>query len=105
MALYYSDIKYICRRSFFRYVPAYSTRLKYENNIWHVLPANPSDPMESIDPVWTESFWNTIGLRVYKVESALYDRLVLAGGIFVTFASYLAVVVARTHLSKAIKRD
>lgn len=70
-----------------------------------MLPANPTDSMESIDPVWTESFWNTIGLRVYKVESALYDRLVLAGGVFVTFASYLAVVVARTYLAKAIKCD
>ncbi|KAJ4764059.1 Nicastrin [Rhynchospora pubera] len=94
-----------CVISTTRYVPAYSTRLKYENNIWHVLPANPSDPMESVDPVWTESYWNTIGLRVYKVESPLYDRLVLAGGVFVTFASYLAVVIARTQLAKVVKRD
>ncbi|KAF3331598.1 nicastrin [Carex littledalei] len=94
-----------CVVSTTRYVPAYSTRLRYENNIWHVLPANPTDSMESVDPVWTESFWNTIGLRVYKVESALYDRLVLAGGVIVTFASYLAVVVTRTYLAKAIKRD
>ncbi|KAJ3699369.1 hypothetical protein LUZ61_003074 [Rhynchospora tenuis] len=95
----------VCVISTTRYVPAYSTRLKYENNIWNVLPANPSDPMESVDPVWTESYWNTIGLRVYKVENALYDRLVLAGGICVTFASYLAVVIARTQLAKVLKRD
>ncbi|KAJ3694869.1 hypothetical protein LUZ60_000246 [Juncus effusus] len=94
-----------CVVSTTRYVPAYSTRLKYENNIWNVLPEDSADPMGSVDPVWTESYWNTIGLRVYKVDSKSYDRAVLAGGIFVTFASYLAIVVSRTFLAKAVKLD
>ncbi|BBH02731.1 Zn-dependent exopeptidases superfamily protein, partial [Prunus dulcis] len=33
------------------YVPAYSTRLKYESGTWIVLPSNNSDPMGLVDAV------------------------------------------------------
>uniref|UniRef100_M8AVU5 Nicastrin n=1 Tax=Aegilops tauschii TaxID=37682 RepID=M8AVU5_AEGTA len=88
-----------------RYVPAYSTRLKFEDNAWHVLPANSSDPMGAADPVWTESYWNTISLRVYAVQSTTSDRLILLAGLAVTAASYLGVVVGRAYISKITKRD
>lgn len=88
-----------------RYVPAYSTRLKYESGIWDVLPADSSDPMGMLDPVWTESFWDVIGLRVYTVQDTGYDHLVLAGGIAVTVSAYVAIVVARAFITKALKRD
>ncbi|KAK3159038.1 hypothetical protein QOZ80_2AG0144890 [Eleusine coracana subsp. coracana] len=94
-----------CVISTTRYVPAYSTRVKFEGNVWQVLPANSSDPMSAADPVWTESFWNTIGLRVYAVQSTAYDWIVLLTGVSITAASYLAVVVGRTYISKVIKRD
>ncbi|GAY32526.1 hypothetical protein CUMW_273860 [Citrus unshiu] len=45
-----------------RYVLAYSTRLTFESGTWNVLPPNSSDSMGSVDPVSTESNWNTIGL-------------------------------------------
>ncbi|XP_072977133.1 nicastrin [Typha angustifolia] len=94
-----------CVKSTTRYIPAYSTRLKFVDNSWHVLPANSSDTMGAVDPVWTESFWNTIGLRVYTVQSATYDRFVLLGGVTVTIASYVMVIVARASLAKAMKHD
>ncbi|KAK3155217.1 hypothetical protein QOZ80_2BG0200390 [Eleusine coracana subsp. coracana] len=94
-----------CVISTTRYVPAYSTRVKFEDNVWQVLPANSSDPMSAADPVWTESFWNTIGLRVYAVQSTAYDWIVLLTGASITAASYLAVAVGRTYISKVIKRD
>lgn len=89
----------------FRYVPAYSTRLKFENNLWQVIPSTSSDLLGAADPVWTESFWNTIGLRVYTVQSANYDRLILIGGIGVTVASYIAIIVTKVFLAKAVKND
>lgn len=89
----------------YRYVPAYSTRLKYDSGTWQVLPPNSSDPMGKLDPVWTESNWNTIGLRVYTVQDAAYDRLVLLGGIIVTVLAYLAIVLTRAYIAKALKQD
>ncbi|THU47345.1 hypothetical protein C4D60_Mb09t14510 [Musa balbisiana] len=94
-----------CVISTTRYVPAYSTRLKIEDNLWHVIPASTLDPMGSVDPVWTESFWNTIGLRVYMVQSGTYDRLILVGGIGVTVASYIVTIVTKSFLAKAVKND
>uniref|UniRef100_A0ACD5ZEA0 Uncharacterized protein n=1 Tax=Avena sativa TaxID=4498 RepID=A0ACD5ZEA0_AVESA len=94
-----------CVVSTTRYVPAYSTRLKFEDNAWHVLPVNLSDPMGAADPVWTESYWNTISLRVYAVQSTSSDWLVLLAGLSVTAVSYLGVIVGRTYISKITKRD
>ncbi|WOL20134.1 nicastrin [Canna indica] len=94
-----------CVVSTTRYIPAYSTRLKIEDNTWRVIPASSSDLMGSVDPVWTESFWNTIGIRVYTVQSATYDRLILIGGLGVTVASYVAILVSKAFLAKAMKND
>ncbi|KAL6001283.1 hypothetical protein ACLOJK_007015 [Asimina triloba] len=75
-----------------RYVPAYSTRLKFEGESWHLLPAIDSDAMGIVDPVWTESFWNTLSLRVYTVQSSAYDRFILVLGIGITIAAYAAII-------------
>lgn len=88
-----------------RYVPAYSTRLKYESGTWIVLPANATDPMEVLDPIWTESNWDAIGLRVYQVQDASYDRLVFLGGIAITVLAYLLILTARAIIMKALKQD
>jgi nicastrin len=61
--------------------------------------------MGLVDPVWTESNWNTIGIRVYTVQIAAYDRVVLLGGITLTILAYLAIAVTRTFVAKATKRD
>ncbi|WVZ07497.1 hypothetical protein V8G54_020843 [Vigna mungo] len=100
-----TDGKGVCVLSTTRYVPAYSTRLKFESGVWNVLPPNSSEKMGVVDPVWTESNWNSIGMRVYTVQNAAYDRLVLFGGITLTIISYLAIATARTLFSKAMKRD
>lgn len=89
----------------YRYVPAYSTRLKFDSGTWKVLPPNSTDPMGMLDPVWTESNWNTIGLRVYTVQDPAYDRLVLLGGVAVTVLSYFAIVLTRAYITKALKQD
>lgn len=70
-----------------------------------MLPANASDPMGAVDPVWTESFWDTIGLRVYKVQSPSYDRFVLLVGVAITVASYIGVIATKALFIKALKRD
>ncbi|KAG4920374.1 Nicastrin [Glycine soja] len=100
-----TDGKGVCVLSTTRYVPAYSTRLKFESGVWNVLPPNSSDKMGVVDPVWTESNWNTIGMRVYTVQNAAYDRLVLFGGITLTVFAYLAIATARAFFNKAMKRD
>ncbi|WJX36963.1 hypothetical protein P8452_24789 [Trifolium repens] len=100
-----TDGKGVCTLSTTRYVPAYSTRLKFESGVWNILPLNSSDKMGLVDPVWTESNWNTIGIRVYTVQIAAYDRVVLLGGITLTILAYLAIAVTRTFVAKATKRD
>lgn len=88
-----------------RYVPAYSTRLKFESGSWKVLPPNSSDPMGMVDPVWTESNWDAIGLRVYTVQDSTYDHFVLLGGISITVLAYVAIVTTRTFITKTLKQD
>ncbi|XP_031397601.1 nicastrin isoform X2 [Punica granatum] len=100
-----TDQKGVCVISTTRYVPAYSTRLKYESGTWIVLSANASDPMDVLDPIWTESNWDAIGLRVYRVQDASYDRLVLLGGTAITVFAYLVILTARTIITKAMKQD
>ncbi|XP_077241148.1 Zn-dependent exopeptidases superfamily protein [Tasmannia lanceolata] len=100
-----TDGKGVCAISTTRYVPAYSTRLKFEDGFWNVLPPNTSDAMGVVDPVWTESFWGTIGLRVYTVQSSTYDHFVLLAGFVVTLAAYLATIVSRAFFMKALKQD
>ncbi|XP_008457115.1 nicastrin isoform X1 [Cucumis melo] len=94
-----------CVISTTRYIPAYSTRLKFESGYWSVLPPNSSDHLGAVDPVWTESNWNTIGLRIYTIQAAAYDRFVLLGGITTTILAYFAIVAVRSSIIKALKRD
>lgn len=100
-----TDGKGVCVVSTTRYVPAYSTRLKYESGGWTLLPYNSSDIMIMEDPVWTESNWDTIGIRVYMVQDATYDYLILALGIVITLLAYLLIVIVRTLIRKALKQD
>ncbi|XP_042017949.1 nicastrin isoform X2 [Salvia splendens] len=97
--------KGVCVISSTRYVPAYSTRLKYEPEGWKVLASNSSDMMGIKDPVWTESNWDMIQVRVYTVQDGAYDRVILLLGIVVTLLAYLLIVVGRTLVRKALKRD
>lgn len=100
------DGKGECVMSTTRYIPAYSTRLKYDSSgTWSVLPPNSSDQMGVTDPIWTESNWNIISLRVYSVQGASYDHLVLMAGVAVTALSYLIIVVIKTFIAKALKQD
>ncbi|XP_031491630.1 nicastrin [Nymphaea colorata] len=96
--------KGVCVISTTRYVPAYSTRLKFENG-WRLVATNAEDPLGEVDPVWTESFWNSIGLRAYKVQSQTYDQLILWVGIALTISSYVAILAAKAALRKSLKRD
>lgn len=98
-----SDGKGECVISTTRYVPAYSSRLKFETDRWTVLPSNSTG--EVLDPVWTESNWDRIGVRVYTVQDAAYDRFVLLLGVAVTVLSYLAIWMSKAFIAKAMKRD
>lgn len=94
-----------CVVSTTRYVPAYSTRLKYADGAWTILPQNTSDSMGMVDPVWTESNWNTIGVQVYRVQHSAYDNAVLVAGITVTTLAYIGIMVAKSFITKALKQD
>ncbi|CAN8279000.1 unnamed protein product [Cochlearia groenlandica] len=94
-----------CVVSTTRYVPAYSTRLKYNDGAWTILPQNTSDPMGMVDPVWTESNWNTISVHVYTIQHSVYDNAVLIAGITVTTFAYIAILVTKSFISKALKQD
>ncbi|XP_051147065.1 nicastrin [Andrographis paniculata] len=97
------DGKGVCVISTTRYVPAYSTRLKYESGGWTVLPIGNASNVE--DPVWTESNWDAINVRIYTIQSTTYDHLILALGIGVTVISYILIEAGRTMIRKALKQD
>lgn len=61
--------------------------------------------MGAKDPVWTESNWDMIMVRVYTMQDETYDRVILVLGIIVTLVAYLLIVVGRTLVRKALKRD
>ncbi|CAH8268399.1 unnamed protein product [Arabidopsis lyrata] len=94
-----------CVVSTTRYVPAYSTRLKYNDGAWTILPQNSSDSMGMVDPVWTESNWDTIRVHVYTVQHAAYDNAVLVAGITVTTLAYIGILAAKSIITKALKQD
>ncbi|XP_010426885.1 PREDICTED: nicastrin [Camelina sativa] len=94
-----------CVVSTTRYVPAYSTRLKYNDGAWTILPQNSSDSMGMVDPVWTESNWDTIRVRVYTVQHSAYDNTVLVAGITVTTLAYIGILAAKSLITKALKQD
>ncbi|XP_006403782.2 nicastrin isoform X2 [Eutrema salsugineum] len=94
-----------CVVSTTRYVPAYSTRLKYDDGAWTILPQNTSDSMGMVDPVWTESNWNTIRVHVYTVQHSVYDNAVLVAGITVTTLAYIGILVAKSFITKILKQD
>ncbi|CAE6076013.1 unnamed protein product [Arabidopsis arenosa] len=94
-----------CVVSTTRYVPAYSTRLKYNDGAWTILPQNSSDSMGMVDPVWTESNWDTIRVHVYTVQHAAYDNAVLVAGIIVTTLAYIGILAAKSIITKALKQD
>ncbi|EOA23584.1 hypothetical protein CARUB_v10016780mg [Capsella rubella] len=94
-----------CVVSTTRYVPAYSTRLKYNDGAWTILPQNSSDSMGMVDPVWTESNWDTIRVRVYTVQHSAYDNAVLVAGITVTTLAYIGIMATKSLITKALKQD
>ncbi|XP_052193080.1 nicastrin isoform X2 [Diospyros lotus] len=100
-----TDGKGVCVVSTTRYVPAYSTRLKYESESWKVLAPNSSDSIGMVDPVWTESNWDVIRLRLYTKQDSSYDWIVLLAGFSVTVLAYLAIVITRALINKALKMD
>lgn len=66
---------------------------------------NSSDPMSMADPVWTESNWDVIGLRVYTRQDSAYDHLILLAGVGITGFSYLAIEIIKSIVTKTLKRD
>ncbi|CAD5325620.1 unnamed protein product [Arabidopsis thaliana] len=94
-----------CVVSTTRYVPAYSTRLKYNDGAWTILPQNSSDSMGMVDPMWTESNWDTLRVHVYTVQHSAYDNAVLVAGITVTTLAYIGILAAKSIITKALKQD
>ena len=86
-----------------RYVPAYSTCLTYESNSWKVISIQPNDTMGKVDPVWTERFWKTLGVRVYLQHNPFFDELILLSGLVVTLGSFLAILSTKAFFMKALK--
>uniref|UniRef100_A0A7N0TBR3 Nicastrin n=1 Tax=Kalanchoe fedtschenkoi TaxID=63787 RepID=A0A7N0TBR3_KALFE len=97
--------KGVCVASTTRYVPAYSTRLKFEAGAWNLMEHDSSDSMGTVDPVWTESNWDAIEIRVYRVQNAEYDRFVLFGGISVTVLTFILILSTEAFFTKTLKRD
>eukprot|EP00250_Pteridium_aquilinum_P005740 c15793_g1_i1 orf=779-2905(-) len=97
------DHKGVCVHSTTRYVPAYSTRLRYGASGWLVIPAASGDKMGEADPVYTESYWKVLGVRVYTKESSSFDALILITGIGVTVGSFFIILNTKSVFRKRLK--
>ncbi|KAG6547977.1 hypothetical protein Mapa_010799 [Marchantia paleacea] len=93
-----------CIMSTTRFVPAYSPRLQFEAASWKVVAAEPGDTMSEMDPVWTESFWKSISVRLYLRESSSQDELILGVGTALTVGSFFAVFFTKAVFHKRLKR-
>lgn len=100
-----ADHKGRCIVSTTRYVPAFSPRLGYdESSGWQLLPLETGDTMGAADPVYTESYWSTIGLQVYLQESSWFDEMVLFLGVSITAFSFFAIICTKAVFQKRLKR-
>lgn len=61
--------------------------------------------MGMVDPVWTESNWDTLRVHVYTVQHSAYDNAVLVAGITVTTLAYIGILAAKSIITKALKQD
>ncbi|KAG0267337.1 hypothetical protein BG011_006754 [Mortierella polycephala] len=68
-----------------------------EDNSYYILDAS--------KPVWTESTWDPVGLRLFDVISPTAQYVELATGIVLTVVSIGAVWYARRFLRKTLKED
>lgn len=84
-------------------MPAYSTRLQYGTSGWQVTAARSGDKMGEVDPVFTESYWKVLGVRIYTKESSIFDGLVLFMGVLITVTSFFATLSAKAAFRKRLK--
>lgn len=87
-----------------RYVPAYSPRLRFQQYWWELLPLEADDKMGAADPVYTESFWNSLSIRAYQQEGYWYEEFILFIGVCVTFISIISIFTSTSFLRKRLKR-
>lgn len=93
-----------CVVSTTRYVPAYSTRLQYGSTGWLVVPAASGDKMGEVDPIFTESYWKSLEVKVYTTENSFFDCLILAFGVAITVGSFFTILSVKALLRKRLKR-
>lgn len=98
-----AEHKGVCVHSTTRYVPAYSTRLQYGASGWRVIPAMSGDIMGNADPVYTESFWKVLGVRVFLKESSTFEAWILIMGMALTAVSFVIILSAKSAFRKRLK--
>ncbi|GJP48958.1 hypothetical protein CLOM_g8227 [Closterium sp. NIES-68] len=93
-----------CLVSSTTYIPALSPRLAFNVTHWTITPPRPGSHGDMVDPVWTESFWQHLGLRSYLVDDPIWDVSILFGG--VVWVAVLCVLMswADKTVTKKLKR-
>ncbi|KAF9186718.1 hypothetical protein BGZ51_001800 [Haplosporangium sp. Z 767] len=87
-----------CMVSLTRYHDAIGAGIsRAEDNSYYILDAS--------KPVWTESTWDPVGLRLFDVISPAAQYVELAVGIVLTLVSIGAVWYSRRFLRKTLKED
>ncbi|KAI5082078.1 hypothetical protein GOP47_0001821 [Adiantum capillus-veneris] len=98
-----TEHKGVCVHSTTRYVPAYSTRLQFAASGWRVVPAVSGDVMGNADPVYTESYWKVLGVRVFTTESSTFDAWILIAGMAITTGSFVISLFGKSAFRKRLK--
>ncbi|KAH7352865.1 hypothetical protein KP509_19G068000 [Ceratopteris richardii] len=95
--------KGVCVHSTTRYVPAYSTRLHYTASGWQTLPPSSTDVLGNVDPVYTESYWRVLGVRIFMKESSAFDTWILIMGMAITVVSFMTILSMKSAFKKRLK--
>lgn len=86
-----------------RYVPTLSPRLQLNESEWRVVEARLGHPMDAVDPVWTESFWQELKGRAYLQDSPRAESLLLGLGVLVLLLSLSLTTLGRVWVKKHLK--
>jgi len=85
-----------CMSGLTRFHDAYGTGLELQTSGLFIV----KDPTKG---TWTESTWNPVGFRLFKLSSTMTDTIQLAIGFVITVATLASVLVSRKMLKKTFK--
>jgi len=82
-----------------------SPRVQLNESEWRVVGARPGHPMDSADPVWTESFWQELKYQAYLQDSPRAEPLLLGLGVLLLLLSLSLTTFGGAWVREPLERS